>query len=203
MKDKFKELDNLIEAALEEFSINQYDNASLNNILKKSNISKGSFYYHFNSKKNLYLFLLDKIKKTKLSYINAYILKNNIDVSKLTFFEILRLQANAGVLFAKDYPKYNSLGEKVLKEDSKSIIDELNHYKLVSYKDYLKPLIQKALDNKEIRESFSLDFTVKLISNIFTNYSLILFEDFKLDLDKVTSQIDTFIDFIEYGLKAR
>ena len=48
----------LINAGFEEFSIHGKDRASLNNILKKSKLSKGVFYHYFESKDDLYVFLI-------------------------------------------------------------------------------------------------------------------------------------------------
>jgi len=52
---KFKNKDKLLNAALDEFGKYSYKQASLNRIIKKAGISKGSFYFHFKDKKSLYL----------------------------------------------------------------------------------------------------------------------------------------------------
>lgn len=49
----------IINAALREFSLNNYATASTNKIVSNANISKGILYHYFGSKKNLYLFLYD------------------------------------------------------------------------------------------------------------------------------------------------
>lgn len=59
-KNSFKRNNELIRAALDEFSIHSYENASLNKIIKNAGISKGLFYYHFDDKKALYSFILKK-----------------------------------------------------------------------------------------------------------------------------------------------
>ncbi|GEM_PF-1962845 len=52
---------NLYEAALSEFSTKTFSEASLNEIIKQSNFNKGSFYYRFNEKKELYFALIDDL----------------------------------------------------------------------------------------------------------------------------------------------
>jgi len=49
----------IINAALKEFAQKGYDKASTNEIIKEAGISKGSLFNYFNSKKELYLFLID------------------------------------------------------------------------------------------------------------------------------------------------
>ena len=51
--------DAIVNAALKEFSENLFEKASLRSIIKKSGISIGSFYRYFESKDELYLYLLD------------------------------------------------------------------------------------------------------------------------------------------------
>lgn len=48
----------IISASIEEFSSNSYSSASINNICKKSNIAKGSFYQYFSDKLDLYVFIM-------------------------------------------------------------------------------------------------------------------------------------------------
>ena len=48
----------IISAAMEEFSKASYDAASINQICKKSGISKGSFYQYFADKLELYVYIM-------------------------------------------------------------------------------------------------------------------------------------------------
>ncbi len=48
--------DTLIKIALNEFSANEYNSASVSRIVKETGIAKGSFYQYFQDKKDLYLF---------------------------------------------------------------------------------------------------------------------------------------------------
>ncbi|AKA68808.1 TetR/AcrR family transcriptional regulator [Clostridium scatologenes] len=49
----------IIKAALKEFAIKGYEEASTNNIVKEAGISKGMIFHYFENKKNLYLYILD------------------------------------------------------------------------------------------------------------------------------------------------
>ncbi len=50
----------ILDASLEEFSLYGYQQASTNSIVKKAGIPKGTLFYFFGSKKDLYLYLLDR-----------------------------------------------------------------------------------------------------------------------------------------------
>ena len=203
MEKDFKDISILLEEALKEFSENRYDTASLNNILKNANISKGSFYYHFSNKKDLYIYLLKSIVDIKMNFFSKYIKDNNISIEKYNLFEVLRVTTTAGFNFAKEYSQYNKLGLRIIREDSKEVKKELEEFTKKSYEDFLVPLIHSSIENKELREDFSIDFLTKLVINIFTHFSNVLFEDDIIDYDKAFMEMEAFIDFIENGLKRR
>ncbi|MCO1603313.1 TetR/AcrR family transcriptional regulator [Desulfosporosinus nitroreducens] len=58
---KLEKRERIINAALKEFVRNGYEKASTNEIIKEAEISKGSLFNYFNSKRELYLFLLDYV----------------------------------------------------------------------------------------------------------------------------------------------
>ncbi len=68
--------ESLLSAAKEEFSNELYDNASINRIIKKCNIPRGSFYMYFSDKEDLYFYLLS-FYKLKIQEVILENLKNN------------------------------------------------------------------------------------------------------------------------------
>jgi len=68
----------LIEAAAEEFSREGYDGASLNRILARGGLSKGSYYFYFVDKADLFATALEELIRGMLSRLEP------IEASKLT-----------------------------------------------------------------------------------------------------------------------
>ena len=64
-------MDELYEAALDEFSEKSYDEASLNSIIKTAGLNKGRFYYWFSDKMDLYICMIDRISRSKLEHFEA------------------------------------------------------------------------------------------------------------------------------------
>lgn len=66
-----QKLQNIVTAALDEFSQESYADASFNKIIKNSGLSKGAIYYYFESKEDLFVALLnrtfDKLQPLKRS----------------------------------------------------------------------------------------------------------------------------------------
>lgn len=60
----------ILKAALEEFSQNEFDQASYNRIIEQAGISKGAMYYYFDDKADLYVTLLEHVVADKFSLLD-------------------------------------------------------------------------------------------------------------------------------------
>lgn len=89
----------IINAAVDEFVRNGYEKASTNEIVKQANISKGSLFKYFKSKKELYLFLYEHaIKVIDQIY-------DEMDWQETDFFERLRLIGAIKFNIIKRFPQ--------------------------------------------------------------------------------------------------
>lgn len=57
----------IIEAAIEEFSKVIYHDASINQIIKNAEISRGSFYQYFEDKDDLYFYIIENVTKSAVN----------------------------------------------------------------------------------------------------------------------------------------
>jgi len=78
----------LFDESINEFSSKPYDMASVNEIIKRSQYNKGSFYYRFKDKNELYISLLD------------YVLVQQVDLFKKSGFSLLNNQNPKQVLMS-------------------------------------------------------------------------------------------------------
>jgi len=60
----------ILEACLEEFALHGYEKASTNAMVKNANIPKGTLFFYFGSKKDLYLYLIDRAVERFVSFTN-------------------------------------------------------------------------------------------------------------------------------------
>lgn len=72
--------DSLLKAAFDEFSNYSYQEASINRIIKKANIPRGSFYAYFQDKQDLYFYLLDYYLSSILDTMKEKLKDNNGDI---------------------------------------------------------------------------------------------------------------------------
>jgi len=194
--------DKLIEAAIDEFTEKNFDEASLNNILKRADISKGSFYYHFKNKQELYLYIWDMVAKDKIDYLTRTMDQISDELFEKNVFEIFRLLGRFGIEFAVKYPRYYQFSKRFFKEKNEEVrrlvierVGDEDNFSIID------KLIKKAINNKELREDFAPDFITKLFRHLAVSFNTIFFEDLEeYELDYLLEIYDKYLDFIENGL---
>src|SRR5699024_4265191 len=104
-------------AAMKVFSQNGFEKASTNEIIKVANISKGSLFNYFDSKRGLYLYLIDyAIDIVERKFLNL------VDVNICDLFARLKNIAVIKMEFLQNYPNtMHFLSTIFLNDDS---IDE-------------------------------------------------------------------------------
>jgi AcrR family transcriptional regulator len=93
-----------IEAAMKEFSMHDYESASISAIVEKLGIAKGSVYQYFGSKKELYLYLLQEAAAVKMSY-----LQDEINKGYSSFLELYQRMFSAGIRWDLQCPRESRL----------------------------------------------------------------------------------------------
>lgn len=73
----------LIDASFKEFSLYNFNDASINRIIKEASISRGSFYMYFEDKKDLYFYLLEQYLEVLIDNMKTNLIKNKGDIFKM------------------------------------------------------------------------------------------------------------------------
>jgi TetR/AcrR family transcriptional regulator len=108
--------DLIISLTIEEFATANFATASINQICKRANIAKGSFYQYFTDKLDLYIYVMTLAIEKKVNYFTAVLGQFN----NLTLLDQIRLLFLKGLEFAKEYPQYAALGEQFSKENNET-----------------------------------------------------------------------------------
>lgn len=198
---KLKNREALMEASLNEFSEVNYEMASLNNIIKTAEVSKGSFYYHFDNKEDLYGHLLKQSVEAKWLYISKYTEENKVDFDKMDIFDKFLYQAKVGMMFANEYPRYNKLASMFSKEKGNEIYDKMIDIIGGNASGMLEAMVSEAYDKGELDTSFDKSFTQHLLEKLFANYDD-FFETSDV-LDRNLDKLESFVRFMKSGLKSK
>ena len=70
----------LIDASFKEFSLYNFNDDSINRIIKEAGISRGSFYMYFEDKKDLYFYLLEQYSEILIDNMKEDLINNKGDL---------------------------------------------------------------------------------------------------------------------------
>jgi len=158
-----KKNDALYEVTLDTFSTVAFSDASLNDIIKKSGTNKGSFYYRFKNKEDLYLALLEYIYVKHKEYLE--IPQGMCDLFFLLdmLFDSLRKINNHDSRFLSVYKRFFREDERFQRSvNEKSILSPLRQYE-----PYLRKAYQRYEETSVDYEQFFVFFKL-----VYTNFYL-------------------------------
>jgi len=201
IKEKsFERKNELIEAALDEFTTKSYENASLNKIIKNAGISKGTFYYHFQDKQGLYAFLLETAYKTALEFSDKRMEELAQDFEGKDIFEKLKLQIQIGAEFAITFPKYLRLTLMSMKEEeNKEMFENVNSSRVKTIETEVEQMVTKAIKRGDFNERFSKNFIIKIMTHLSIHYSEIFDVEAYYEMPRYLKDVNNFVDFLKYG----
>lgn len=182
-------------AALDEFSSYKYEEASLNNILKSADMSKGSFYHFFGDKFGLLLSLIDVAVAKKIAFFTP-LLKNN---KQDDFFSMIRSISRDTIQFMNYDNRLYNFSNRLL-ESGKELITRTMEYFPYDFNNNFGALIKNAIDKGQIDSKYSVEFISNILEVIFKNIN-----KFNLinNSDDAYPAIDMILDVLENGIKAR
>ena len=207
-KETFKNLPEekrvLIEKeAIREFGAFGYDKASINRIVDKCQIAKGSFYQYFDDKKDLFLHIIARVNEKKLEYISP-VFQNP---QEYDFFTLIRELFISGLKFAADNPEITLMGNWLFKSKGHPLYDEVVGIGLQNAQDVYTRLLKLAISKNEIRDDIDLDFISYMISTMSASVVEYYFQNTKgeepdknvFDED-IIETVDLLLDFIKDGI---
>ena len=192
----------LFDAALEEFSRHSFEEASINKIIADARITKGSFYYRFSTKYDLYIYLLKESARRKWQFIDENVKPDQKPGAGKDIFDFFRIQAESGARFAEAYPKYHQLSKMFSREKSSPLYKKAMKDLETVDESGLSQLIKVSYESGNFKKEYSPEFIDKLIKGLFFAFDDILFKNEDFELDKCMEYLRQFTDFMKFGLKA-
>ncbi len=193
---QFEKSKELFDAALKEFGNKGYEKASLNNILKDVGISKGTFYYHFKNKEDMYAYLISMIIEAKKNFFTSHLDK---DIFTKDFFTVLETLIQLGLKFAKQKPNISQFSEQFLKERNSKVVQKIFSRLEVETQssNFLDVFIETAYQKNEIREDIPKDFIKNIINYLFVHLTDFTNSEHIEDFENVAQYL---IKFIKTGI---
>jgi len=187
----------ICDIAVDEFAEYPFARASINRIVAKSGIAKGSFYQYFEDKKDLFLYVMQLIAEEKINYMSP-IMRNP---DEHDFFTLIRELYLAGIQFANEHPKYAAIGTKFLANKEAPIYQEAKALGLLlSY-----PIYEKLLENAIARGEVRADVDINMLSHVIASMNVVVVEYYSEFLSQTFDEsmietADKFLDLLKNGI---
>ena len=157
-----KKRDRIIDESIKEFKKHHYEKASVNKIIANSNIAKGSFYQYFKNKKDLFEYIIDLIRKEKLTYVTDKIRNPR----KYSFFDVISDMYKITLIFAKEHPDLQAISNKLVQDRDHKIYQQiLAENREVALSEY-KKLIELGIERKELDANINTYIVAHLIYSL-------------------------------------
>lgn len=177
--------DDLVDTALRLWKEKGYRNVSVTEICRECGVTKGSYYHHFSSKKEL---LFYRYKMTVMHNFELY--KNEIDDQKSRIRSVQMIFE----LFTSSILQFNDdmILTMLSKNDEYNVFDEsyFNDFIPQIIPCYLQDHIIKGINTGEIREiNNPSDYTEILSASLLGNLMIWCYQDKSFDLIKFDNKI--------------
>jgi TetR/AcrR family transcriptional regulator len=156
----------IIEAALAEFADKGYPQASLNVIVARSGIAKGSLYQYFADKTGIFLYIFD----FAISLVRRLLTQVKESTLEEDFFTRLEKSLLAGVAFIKQHPKIYGIYLKILFDEQVPQRQELLQRVRRFASEYLQSLLRRGLARGELRPDLPLATTTFLLDALLDRF---------------------------------
>lgn len=156
----------IVDASVAEFSDRDYETASMNTVVERAGIAKGSLFYYFKTKSLLY----DYIYNLALGEVKAYLRKVRDETAELPFEIRLTGIVNSGVQFITEHPRLAKIYFRLIystdSPNRQKIVLELQNLS----NDYLGKIIQDGMDRNELDSNFNKGQAVFFLDSILNRF---------------------------------
>lgn len=156
----------IIEAALTEFASKGYPQASLNAIVARAGIAKGSLYQYFPDKQGFFLYIFD----FAIALVRRVLVEVKEKTAEGDFFTRLEQSLWAGVRFIRQYPQVYALYLKILFDPQVPQREGLLRQVRQFAADYLRSLVRQGIARGELRADLPLETTIFLVDALLDRF---------------------------------
>lgn len=185
----------IIEASIDEFSDNSYEISSINQIVKNSNIAKGSFYQYFENKEDLYKMIIEICGDKKNEYLTRVLNRSEY----MNFYDKLKEIYKAIITFSEDNEKVSNIINHLYRIDDIEFRNELIESSGIASNKFLYDVVKDGQEEGKIKKSYDAEF----ISEFLYDISMFIIEhrEGKGILYDSDDMINTIVSILNTGMK--
>lgn len=187
--------DRIVEAAMDEFSANSYEVSSINQIVKNSNIAKGSFYQYFENKEDLYQMIIEICGDIKNDYISKILSRTEY----MNFYEKLMELYKSIISFSEDNEKVSNIITHLYRIDDIEFRNELIEASGISSMKLFDEIIEQGQNEGEIKKSIDTEFASAFLYDV--SMFIIEYREGKGSFFNYEDIINTVVGILKSGMK--
>jgi len=210
-RETFKNLESdkqqrIMDTAVDEFSSHGFRQASVNRMVQKLGIAKGSMFQYFGTKEGLFHVVFDHA----VELVRRSLRQAKQHTVETDFFERIRQSLIAGVDFIDRHPKvYKIYLKMVFQEDFPLRAEFLQQVHLFSA-EYLRPVVESGMARGELRSDLDIDAAVFFLDALldrFLQAYCISFLDagsglYQASKGEMEKRVEEFIQLLKRGMGA-
>ena len=179
-KERQKEI---IDSCLKEFALRDYNEVSLSKIIEKLGLAKGSFYRYFESKKDLYSYLIEYAKELNVGLFEKTLQDPGDDILDAW----IRFYSEAAKL-DNEYPVFGGFGYKVSLERDNVVLGNVALKSKIKGIEVFREIFTEQQKRGNIRKDLDVDQMIYVLLQIqegVMDYLAIKYKvDFKKNVEK-------------------
>ena len=183
----------LYEAALTEFAAHSFQDASLNDILKAAGMNKGSFYYRFADKMELYLSLLYRVGMEKIKLFE----ETGVSRTSGGFFDEFRNMAILGLRLANQDIRFPAFSRRILQEEP-GVREKITKCFGNLSGSLLTDMVERAKAAGEFRPDLPTETVVFVIETLLNHLDSMIPPEW--NDESVLQAVDRLLDVIRFGV---
>lgn len=196
--------DRITRIAIDEFSEKGFAGASINAIVQRLSIAKGSIFQYFGDKNGLFQFVFNSAMERVKNYLRTV----RDQTADKDLFTRLEKTLMAGVVFIQDHPLIYKLYLKILFESKiphrSEMLLSLREYSL----EYIRSLLETAQKRGELRDDLNLDqasFVIDAVMDRFLQARTISHLDaglgiYSADEADIRRRVSNLVEMIRLGI---
>lgn len=184
----------IINAAMEEFIHGGYEKSSMNTIVERAGISKGSLFYYFDNKKKLYLYLFEICEEMILETAAG-----GIDESDRDFISRMSRSIKANIDLLRNYPLAYGFMRSCKSEQSITVKDDIAELSAKNA-SVLFAKVYKDIDKTLFKSNIDVEMSIYTIkSTLFQIVHDGLLSN-NIETEDVKNKIDAYANFFREAL---
>ena len=184
----------VMDAALAEFSENAFAKVTIDNIVGRAGIPKGSFYQYFTNKEDLYRHLFRIITEEKKDALESVLPL----MEQYGFHEFMRRLYMKGADFNLQSQARMGLKEKFLNNCRAELREDILDLMMAESDELLETILRFYMDKKELRSGLNVPATARLITTLSTFISR--GDKEPPGRDVLAERIETMLSVILFGI---